>query len=250
MEVRMKIHKALLIAATVVLVAGAAMADTKIVKMEHTDGFSAMGRTVPPVDQERVTWIGTDRMRTDSGGASTIIRLDQKKLYLLNHGEKTYNIMELPIDLAQFMPPGMADQMLPMMTFEVTVTPTDETKMVGEWKARRFDVAMTSKMATISMTMWATQDVEFDEKAYYAMYEHLNSIRPGLAKMAEEMSKLEGLVIEEEGVTTMTIMGNSTIKKSEKATSIENLDPPKGTYEPPADYTEESFDFMKSMQGQ
>ena len=78
----MKIHKTLLIAATVVLVAGAASADIKIVKMEHTDGFSAMGRTTPPIDQEKVTWIGTDRMRIDSDGKSTIIRLDKKKLYV------------------------------------------------------------------------------------------------------------------------------------------------------------------------
>ena len=246
----MKIHKTLVIAATVVLVAGAASADIKIVKMEHTDGFSAMGRTTPPIDQEKVTWIGTDRMRIDSGGKSTIIRLDKKKLYVLNHDEKTYNIMELPVDLAQFMPPGMAEQMIAMMTFEVTVTPTDETKMVSEWKARRFDVSMTSKMATISMTMWATQDVEFDQEAYYAMYEHLNSMSPGLEKMAKEMSKVDGLVIEEEGVTTMTIMGNTTIKKSQKATSIEDLAPPEGTYEPPAEYTEQPFDFMKAMQGQ
>jgi len=158
--------------------------------------------------------------------------------------------LELPVDLEQFMPPGMAEQMLAMMTFEVTVTPTDEEKMIGEWKARRFDVSMTSKMATISMIMWATQDVEFDQEAYFAMYEHLNSMSPGLDKMAKEMSKLDGLVIEEEGVTTMTIMGNTTIKKSQKTTSIEDLSPPEGAYEPPADYTEKPYDFMKAMQGQ
>jgi len=246
----MKIQRALLIAAVVVLAAGAVSADIKIVKMEHTDGFSAMGRTTPPVDQEKVTWIGKDRMRLDSGDSGTIIRLDQMKLYLLNHNDKTYNVMELPVDLTQFMPPGMAEQMLAMMTFEVTVTPTDEEKMIGEWKARRFDVSMTSKMATISISMWATQDVEFDQEAYYAMYEHLNSTSPGLDKMAKEMRKLDGLVIEEEGVTTMTIMGNTTIKKSQKTLSIEDLAAPEGTYEPPADYTEKPYDFMKAMQGQ
>jgi hypothetical protein len=246
----MKIYKALLIAVAVILVAGAASADIKIVKMDHTDGFNAMGRTTPPLDQEKVTWIGKDSMRTDSGDATTIIRLDTKKLYVLNHDEKTYNTLDLPVDLAQFMPPGMAEQMIPMMTFDVTVTPTDETKMIGEWKARRFDVAMTSKMATISMIMWVTKDVKFDPEAYYSMYKHLNSMSPGLEKMAEEMSKLDGLVIEEEGVTTMTIMGNTTIKKSQKTTSIEDLAAPEGTYEPPADYTEKPFDFMRAMQGQ
>jgi hypothetical protein len=245
----MKIHKALLIAAAVVLVVGTASADIKIVKMEHTDGFSAMGRTTPPVDQEQVTWIGDDRMRMDKSNTSTIIRLDQKKLYVLNLDEKTYYVLELPVDITKFMPPGMAEQVMSMMTFEVTVTPTDETKMVGEWKARRYDVSMTSKMATISQTMWATEAAQFDQEAYYAMYEHLNSTSPGLEKMAEEMRKIQGLVVEEEGVTTMTVMGNTTIKRSQTTKSIEQLDPPKGHYEPPSDYTEKAFDFMKSMQG-
>jgi hypothetical protein len=207
-----------------------------------------MGRTTPPVDQEQVTWIGSDRMRTDKGDSSTIIRLDQKKLYVLHHDEKTYNALDLPIDITTFMPPGMAEQMASMMTFDVTVTPTDESKMVGEWKARRYDVKMSSKMADITMTMWATKEVDFDQDAYYAMYEQLNSMSPGLDDMAKEMRKVDGLVIEEEGVTTMTVMGNTTIKRNQTTKSIEDVEPPAGTYDPPADYTEQPFDFIKSMQ--
>ena len=246
----MKSLKALVGVALFVLMAGSASADTKIVKLEHTDGFNAMGRTTPPMDQEQVTWIGSDRMRSDKGDTSTIIRLDQKKLYVLHHDEKTYNSLDLPVDITQFMPPGMAEQMMSMMTFDVTVTPTDETKMVGDWKARRYDVAMTSKMADITMAMWATTDAPFDQDAYYSMYQHLNSMSPGLDKMAQEMRKIDGLVIEEDGTTTMTVMGNTTIKRNSKTTSIEDLDPPAGTYDPPADYTEKPFDFMGAMQRQ
>ncbi len=249
LEVFMKIHRALVIAAAVVLMAGSASADIKIVKIEHTDGFNAMGRTTPPIDQESVTWMGVDWMRSDTGDTSTIIRLDQKKMYILHHDDKTYNTLDLPLDITQFMPPGMAEQMMSMMTFEVTVTPTDETKMVGDWKARRYDVAMTSQMATIQMTMWATKDAEIDQDAYYAMYVHLNSKSPGLEKMADEMRKIEGLVVEEDSVTTMTVMGNTTIKRTSKTSSIEDLDAPAGTYEPPADYTDKPFNFMESLQG-
>lgn len=246
----MRIHKALAIVAVVVLMAGSAAADLKIVKIEHTDGFNAMGRTTPPVDQELVTWIGSDRMRSEKGDTSTIIRLDQKKLYVLDHDTKTYNTLELPIDITKFMPPGMAEQMISMMTFDITVIPTDETKMVGEWETRRYDVTMTSKMADIAMTIWATDIEGFDREAYYAMYDHLNSMSPGLDEMVDEMQKVEGLVVEEEGITTMTVMGNTTIKRTSKTTSIEDLEPPAGTYDPPADYTEEPYDFMGAMQRQ
>ena len=246
----MQIQKAFFVVAVVILVAGTASADLKIVKMEHTDGFSAMGRNTPPTDDEQVSWIGADRMRMDQGDQSTIIRLDTQKLMVLHHDDKTYNTLDLPIDLTQFMPPGMADQMMAMMTFDVTVTPTDETKTVGTWKTRRYDVTMTSKMATSTMTMWVTKDAKFNQEAFYSMYEHLNSINPGLADMAKEMRKVEGLVVEQDSVTTMTIMGNVTIKRTEKATSIEDLAPPPGIYDPPADYTEKPFDFIGAMQRQ
>lgn len=246
----MRITKALVAVAAFTLASATASADLKIVKIEHTDGFAAMGRNVPPVDQDQVTWIGADRLRTDKGDSTTIIRLDQKKLYVLHHDEKTYNTLDLPVDLTKFMPPGMAEQMMSMMTFDVTITPTDETKMVGDWKAHRYDATMTSKMATIKMTMWATEDAVFDQEAYYALFEHLNSMSPGLAAMATEMRKVRGLVVEEDGVTTMTMMGNTTIKLTRTAQSIEDLTPPSGTYDPPADYTEKPFDFMGAVQNQ
>ncbi len=246
----MQIQKALIVVAVFMLAAGTASADLKIVKMEHTDGFNAMGRDTPPTEQEQVSWLGADRMRMDQGDRSTIIRLDTKKLMVLNHDDKTYNTLDLPIDLTQFMPPGMADQMMAMMTFDVTVTPTDETKTVGAWKVRRYDVTMTSKMASSTMTMWVTKDAAFNQEAFYSMYEHLNSMNPGLADMATEMRKVEGLVVEQDSVTTMTVMGNVTIKRTERATSIEDLTPPAGTYDPPADYTEEPFDFMGALQRQ
>ena len=246
----MKLTKALIIAVSIALLAAPASADLKIVKMEHTDGFSAMGRETPPMDQEQVTWIGADRLRMNSGSTSTIIRLDQGKLYVLNHDDKTFNTLDLPVDLKKFMPPGMADGMLSMMTFEVTVTPRDETKKVGEWEARRYDVSMVSKMATMESVMWAAKESRIDMDAFYKMYEHLNSMNPGLEKMAQEMRKVDGLVVEQSTVTTMTVMGNTTIKRTEVTKSIEELDAPPGVYDPPADYEGKPFDFMGAMQRQ
>lgn len=244
----MQARRLLVLVMGIVVIAGTAAADLKVVKMAHTDGFSAMGRETPPSDTEQVTWIGTDRMRMDQGQQSTIIRLDLQKLFILNHDKKTFHTLDLPVDLKQILPPGMADQMLAMMTFDVTVTPSDETKMIGEWKARRYDVSMVSKMATANMTMWATKDTSLDQEAFNKMYEHLNSMNPGMQDMAQQMRKIEGLVIEQETVTTMNMMGDVTIKRSEKTSSIEKLSPPDGAYDPPVDYTEQPFDFMESMQ--
>jgi hypothetical protein len=77
------------------------------------------------------------------------------------------------------------------------------------------------------------------------MYVHLNSLQPGMADAIREMRKLEGLVVEQQGV--MTMMGNE-VGTSERAISIENIEAPAGTYDPPAGYTEKPFDFMEKMQ--
>jgi hypothetical protein len=135
--------------------------------------------------------------------------------------------------------------MLAMMQFEVTVTPTEEHKQVGEWDARRYDMAMTSQMFSMKSTMWVTKVAGYDPESFNSMYVHLNSLQPGMADAVKEMSKIEGLVVEQQGV--MTMMG-SEVGTSEKTISIDNIDAPAGTYDPPEGYTEKPFDFMERMQ--
>ena len=244
----MKLFKTLAILAIVLLAAGIASADLKVVKMTHKDGFSMMGQTQPPEDTEQITWIGEDRLHMDQGATATIIRLDLNKLFVINHNDQSYNVLDLPVTLDDFMPPGMAEQMKMMMTFEVTVTPVDETKVIGEWEAKRFDMKMTSKMMTMDAVIWSVDHPDLDMDAFYSMYEHMASMQPGMAAAAKEMRKINGLVIEQQSEMKMPMMGDISVKTSEKTTSITKIDAPEGTYDPPAEYTEKPFDLMASMQ--
>jgi len=245
-EVNMFARKTLGAVFVVLLTAGAAAADIKIVKMTHRDGFTMMGQTQPPSDVEQTTWIGADRMFMDQGDTATIVRTDTGKLIVINYTHKTYSILDLPINLEKLLPPEMAQGFLAMMTFEVTVTPTDEHKTIGEWKVRRYDMTMASKMMSAESTMWATTDVDFDHEAFHRLYTEMVSLQPGMADAAKEMRQIDGIVVEQ--ATTMTMMGNTTVDSSDTTTSIEELDPPAGIYDPPPDYTEKPFDFMASMQ--
>jgi hypothetical protein len=246
LEVYMLVRKTLAALFVVLLSAGAAAADIKIVKMNHRDGFTMMGQTQPPSDVEQTTWIGVDRMYMDQGDTATIVRADIGKLIVVNHPDKTYSILDLPIDLEKLLPPEMAKGFLAMMTFEVTVTPIDEYKTIGDWKARRYTMKMTSKMMSAEATMWATTDVNLDLDAFHHLHEEMVSLQPGMAAAAREMRAIKGIVIEQE--TVMTMMGNTTVKSSDATASIEELDPPAGIYDPPPDYTEKPFDLMASMQ--
>jgi len=240
----MLVRKTLAVLFGGLLSAGLAVADIKVVKQTHQDGFTIMGQTQPPEDREQTTWIGKDMMYMDQGDSATIVRVDTMKLYVINHTDQSYHVLDLPVDLSALVPPEM-QPMLAMMQFDVTVTPTEEHKQVGEWNARRYDMAMTSQMFSMNSTMWVTKVAGYDPQAFNSMYVHLNSLQPGMADAVKEMSKIEGLVVEQQGA--MTMMGTE-VATSEKTISIDNIDAPAGTYDPPAGYTEKPFDFMERMQ--
>lgn len=246
----MDIRRVFAVSWVLVLAAASASADLKLVKLQHTGAFTVMGRETPATDEEQTSWIGSDRSRIDSGERTTIVRLDANKLYIVNHADKVFHTLELPVEIEKFMPAGMADQIKAMMTFEVTVTPSQESKTIGDWTARRYDIVMTSQMVTTKMTMWATKDVKFDHTSFHRLYEHLNSLNPGMAAVAAEMRKIDGLVVEQESSSSMPMMGDAKITRSERTLSATELEPPPGTYEVPAGYSEQPFDFMASMQRQ
>jgi len=240
----MLVRKTLAVLFVVLLFAGIAVADIKVVKQTHQDGFTIMGQTQPPEDRQQTTWIGKNMMYMDQGDSATIVRVDLMKLYVIDHTTKTYQVLDLPVDLSTLVPPEM-QPMLAMMQFEVTVTPTDEHKQVGEWDARRYAMAMTSQMFSMKSTMWVTKVAGYDPESFNSMYVHLNSLQPGMADAVKEMSKIEGLVVEQQGV--MTMMG-SEVGTSEKTISIDNIDAPAGTYDPPEGYTKKPVDIMERMQ--
>lgn len=234
---------ALLVAAT-----GAAHADTKVVQLSHQDAFSVMGQNQPAKDQQQVMWIGDGRMRMDQGDTTMIVRGDQQKMFLIDHQQQTFSALDLPLDISKFLPPGMGEQMLQMMKFEANVEATEEIRTIGDWQARRYNVTMKSPMVSIASTYWATNDVDIDLEQFYGLYEQIMSVQPGMKDLAEKLRSIEGFVIEQQSVTTMSMMGDTKVNMSQKTVSVEHADPPPGTYDTPADYTDKPFDFMAMMQ--
>ncbi len=240
-------RRPVLLVSALLLVAGLAAADSKIVQHTHQDAFTVMGQTHAAQDEEQTLWVGSDRLRMDQGDTSTVVRLDLQKMFIINHQAKTISTLDLPIDLAALMPPGMGEQMLKMMTFKVDVTPKEETRTVADWKAHRWDVTMTSPMMNVKATYWATQDVSLDLKNFHALFQRLVSLQPGMAEVAEKLRSIDGFVVAQDAVATMPMMGDTTMKTTQQVVSIEKGDPPKGAYEPPQGYTSKPFDFAEMM---
>jgi len=235
----MRLDKVLVLSLTVLLAAGVAAADYKIVQQHHQDGFSMMGQTHPPTDEEHVTWVGEEKLRLDQGSTSTIVLMDDKKMFIINHDDKRYTEVDLPIDIASLLPPGMAEQMMAMLEFDVTVTASDETKKVGEWNAKRYDMKMTSAMMSMDSVLWASTETPVNFADYFDLYSEVMSLQPGMDSMMEQMRRIDGYVVSRQGTMSMKFMGETTVGSSDEVKSIEELAAPAGTYDPPTDYTRE-----------
>ncbi len=244
----MTMRKMMAFAVVGVLLAAVVSADTYIVQKRHTDEFTIMGQTQPAKDQENHIWLGADRMRNNMGDMSIIVRMDEKKLYFVDHKNKTFTVLELPLDFKKIMPPemaGQADQMLKMMQMTTSVTPTEETKKIKDWNAKKYVVDIKSAMMQMKMELWASTDVGVDNKAFMDMSAQMASIQPGMKEMMDEMKKVDGFTVYSE--TVLTMMGTDN-KSSEELVSVETKDAPADNYAPPKDYTEKQANYQEMVQ--
>jgi hypothetical protein len=220
------------------LLVGLAAADTKIVEQHHADAFEVMGRSQPASDKEVITWITDQKMRSDQGDRSFIVRLDQKKLYIIAHGKNKVLEADLPVTLESIageMAP-MIEKQMAAMKMTATVTPTDEQKTIGDWPARKYTIDANSQMMNMDIEMWVTKEVPVDAEAVMDMQAVLSGLQPGTDELTDEMKKIEGYPVQQ---TIVTEMMGAQQKQTQKVVSIEEMEAPAGTYDPPADYSVE-----------
>lgn len=222
-------------------------ADTLLTIKTHADAFQVMGETQPAKDTDAKIWVGANAVRRDEGEASTILRLDRKKVYLIDHTQKVYSEIDLPVSLQKLAPAGgeaAVAQLAKNMELNAQVTPGSETRKIGSWNARRVDVAIRSAMGmTIDTTMWVSKDLD--------VYQPLNqlastvaSLQPGAAAWARQLEQLDGFPVLQE--SNVSVVGTH-FKTREELVSAATRDAPAGIYEPPAGYTARPFNPLAQM---
>lgn len=228
----------------VALSSGAAGADTLLTVKSHADPFEVAGQKQPGKDSVVKIWVGGDKMRRDEGDLTMIFRPDRNKLFLIHHPDKSYNAVDLPIDFKKLMPKGqeaIADQMIKGMELDVQVKPTQETKKINNWNARKVQVAIKSAMGmTIDTTLWVSKDVEV-YRSLNKLAASMAALQPGAAQWAEKLEQIDGYpVLQESNVNAL----GAKFKTSEELVSVETKDAPAGAYDPPAGYSAKPFNPM------
>jgi hypothetical protein len=188
------------------------------------EGLNLAGQ---PPESEVEVWVGSDRVRRDDGDAATILRLDQGKLYVVNHADKTYSALSLA-DLAK------APEGDPLKTV-VEVRPTGESKKIRNWTARRFKVRITNAAGLVlESDTWASVEIAaYPTLASFATAQA--ALQPGGAVWGRELLRIEGYPVLNE---TSVKLGNSRFRTKEELLAVEEKEPPAGTYEVPRGYRE------------
>lgn len=212
------------------LAATPALADTLLTVRSSIEGLKIAPSQAEPI---RI-WIGGekgDRLRRDEGDSSYILRLDRGKLYVVNHTDKTYSEIPLPIDGRKIGAP-------PEMQAKAQVTATGETKKIGTWSARKYKVDITNPAGLrIDTTVWASADVAAHQ-ALTRLAASIAALQPGSADWSVKLTQIEGFPVLQEAEVTM---GTSRFKTREELVGIETRDAPAGGYDPPAGYTAQPY---------
>jgi hypothetical protein len=188
------------------------------------------------------TWISKNKMRQDDGGAtSIIIRMDKNKVFLLNHGDKTYSEMDLPLKLEENLT-SEAKQIIQVMKISSSVTETQETQVIKGWKSRKFladiSIAMMGMDMPMTMEIWATKETGINLKTFRRFYAVLLSMNPFTKDLVEEFKKIEGYPVLTK--ISMRVKGVET-KSQEEVITVEENRAPRDTYELPSEYTRVAY---------
>jgi hypothetical protein len=218
-----------------------AAADTLLTLKNHVDAFQVAGENQPARDTDIQIWAGNGKLRRDEGDTTSILRLDRNKLYVVRHADKTYSVLTLPVDFVRLMPKGSEQAgavWAQQMKLTVQSQPTNETRTVGTWNARKVKMDITNATGMkIASSLWVSKDVPgWTELNRLAAT--LAALQPGSAAWVSALEQLEGFpVLREERVEAM----GAHFGTREELVTVETRDASATTYEPPAGYKEAPF---------
>ncbi|MEM7481560.1 MAG: DUF4412 domain-containing protein [Acidobacteriota bacterium] len=191
-------------------------------------------------------WLGDKRVSRRDDKTTMIFTQNPDRLVVIDHQAKTFSPIDLPVNLANLVPEDM-QAMLPMFKMEVEVTETDETRTIGDWQTKRWNLTLSNATGmVVNAVLWMTTDLDFDYETFRQLSMRMAELQPGGEGMAEKLQSIPGFPVLTE--TAIDLRG-TTFKTFEELQKVEEKDAPSGTYEAPKGYTEKAFDAIANAAG-
>ena len=235
----------LVASALLVLLASPGFAADVLVKIKtHSDAIAVGGQSQPARDGMAEQWYGPGKTAQSSGDSGFIVDLDKNMAYMVNHRDKSYVPLPLPMDITKVLPPEVAP-MAARMQMSATVTPSSDTKTIGAWPCTAYDVTLTVMGMPMTMRVWASTDVPA------ALLDYASRVTPvflqGQMRLTDEsvkeFAKIKGFQVATE--LTAGMIGARTT--TEVVEIVEKAAPP-GTFAPPAGYTQKATLSIQDLQ--
>jgi hypothetical protein len=171
-------------------------------------------------------------------------------VFILNHVDKTYSEMDLPLKLEENLT-SEAKQIIQVMEISSSVTETEETQMIKGWKSQKFlaDISISMMGMNMPMTMeiWASKETGINLRTFRRFYVVLLSMNPFTKDLVEEFQKIEGYPVLTK--ISMRVKGVET-KSQEEVITVEEIRAPRGTYDIPSEYTRVAYNPLLLGNGQ
>lgn len=230
--------KTLLAVVLILIIPAFARADVCMKQRSHTDSYYYGGVTNPAEDEETVTWISSDKMAASSERRLIIVDATAKAMYFVNHTDSTYVQIALPMDWSAVVDQGLLAR-LNMFKRVGEVKAADETKKIGDWECRGYDVLTWIPYRDIryderEIRVWAATDAPVDFDFYNEVLPELWNLRNYSDSLMVEMKKLKGVEVASEGVAYQR---GFSVNTSEELLDMFPADPPPGVYSVPKGYT-------------
>jgi hypothetical protein len=239
--------KTLLTIALLALMAIPASAADVYVKIKtHTDAMTMMGQSQPARDDVSEQWFSGSKMAQSGKDSGTIVDLDKNMAYMVNHRDKSYVELPLPMDITTILPPEAA-AMAPMLQMTATVSATAETKKIGQWACTGYDATLSVMGMQMKLRIWASTQVPGELATFAAKV--MPAFMQGTMRLtdaaAAEFAKIKGFQVATE--LNADVMGAIMHTTTETVEIVEKA-APSGTYAPPAGYAKKSTLSMQDLQ--
>jgi hypothetical protein len=216
--------------------------DTMMVRRIHTDAYTMGPTTTPATDATATIWFTKNRTRYDFNGGSMLLVNEQKKLYMIDPKAKKYSVIDVPFDITRGLPPegvAMYEKAKREKVMSFTTTATDETKKIGEWNTKKYQLNMKGAVfGDMTEDIWTTKDIQLDPSIFTEVRRFQSMMMPDAEALDAELKKVAGVPIVSDQTRTI---GTTVVKMHDELVSIERKDAPPGTFEVPKDFVEEPF---------
>ena len=205
--------------------------DVYIKREVHTDSYYEDGFMHPAVDRVIETWIGNKKMAYISNSRIIIVDLNKNLMFFINKNEKTYLEIPLPFELAKVVTKQIAPD-LQFLAFSGTVETTKESKTIGRWRCRRYNINGSGPYVR-EIKAWVYPNPPFDMDTYNKMNINVLKLHNYDSNFIKEMQKIKGIEI---GLDEIVYFRGSTRKRTNRILEISKKTPKTIPYSIPAGY--------------